>query len=95
MDEVRIRFLLRQEAIWTFDGRVLEIFGVGEVARYHASLLELKVDGPDPNGRYEISIDAVRDAGLGGLNDIVESADFELLRPLLDRVKAATSSSQA
>jgi hypothetical protein len=95
MDEVRIRSLLRQEAIWTFDGRVLEVFGVGEVARFHALLLELRVDGPDPNGRYEISIDAVRGGGLGGLNDVVEGADFELLRPLLDRVKASMSPSQA
>ena len=92
MDEIRIRSLLRDETIWVFDGRVLEVFGVGEVARFHASLLELKVDGPDPNGRYEISIDAVRHAGLGGLTDVVDGADFELLRPLLDRVRKTSSS---
>jgi hypothetical protein len=91
MDEVRVRSAIRDtDLVWLFDGRVLEVFGMSaDVARYHVALMGLKAEGPDRGNRYKVSIDSIAGTSRGGMNDIVDEAGFELLRPLLKRVNDA------
>ena len=74
----------------TFDGRVLEIFGVTSTpsVRYHARNLEIQTSGPDRKGRHDVMI---KPKTRGPAIQIqIQEADWPGLSPFLESVLAST-----
>jgi hypothetical protein len=77
MDELVLRTVVFQ-----FDGRVVEVFGFGDVIRYHVALLkEVRIEEPNRKGRSMVRV--------GGGIFSVDADELEVLRPFLAKVSAA------
>ncbi|WP_329182034.1 hypothetical protein [Streptomyces sp. NBC_01477] len=53
MDEVTT---VVDSQLYSFDGRVLEVFGAGGAARFHVRNMHLRIDGPDRKGNRTVRI---------------------------------------
>jgi hypothetical protein len=75
--------------LYTFDGRILELFGFfGQGGlRLHVRNLALEVGEPNRKGKRGVSLSQRR--GGGGVGLSVSEADWVTLGPFLDRVRAA------
>ena|SRR5215213_3360400 len=68
MDQVRFSrksFGITSETLLTFDGAILEIFGLTQVSganhvnlRFHRDLMTITIDEPDRKGARKVAIDA-------------------------------------
>ncbi|MEU4506784.1 hypothetical protein OG195_44615 (plasmid) [Streptomyces sp. NBC_01362] len=79
--------------IYSFDGRILEIFGIFP-ARFHIRHLDLRVTGPDRKGKRTVEIGHGRVQG-GGTIRSYTAAEWEQahgLAALLEAVQAAIDS---
>lgn len=83
------------ELLLTFDGRVLEAFGTytsgsGHYVpsvRFHVAQLNVKTEGPDRKGRYELRLTGLtRDTIVSA---VVLEDDWLKLAPLFDALRAA------
>ncbi len=80
------------DAILTFDGTVLEFFTQGKstsVARVHARMAYIKVDGPNRKGYYELNV-STSPRGLGGFQAYVHTDTWPWVDQLLQAVSAAS-----
>ena len=75
--------------LFTFDGRVLEVFGFpgSQSMRFHVLNLTVELDEPDRKGRRWLRLKPVN--GGGGLMMEVPEQDWPVLGPFLDQVWAA------
>ncbi len=44
------------DSIFVFDGRVVEVFGMGDARRYHVAQVEVDVSGPDRKDRRSVML---------------------------------------
>ncbi|MFD3993502.1 hypothetical protein [Streptomyces sp. NPDC058583] len=81
--------------LYSFDGRVLEIFG-GHPVRFHIRHMHLRVTGPDRKGRQTVEIRHGRPEAPGASHvwtyTAAERDDLRALTPVLDAVQAAIDS---
>jgi hypothetical protein len=70
--------------IVSFDGRVLEVFGFTDPLRYHVRELEVKTDGPDKKGRYQVTVGSRH---RGSAQITVEEADWPEMQTVLERAQ--------
>ena len=76
-----------EKMVASFDGRVLELFGFYS-HRYHVHELEVRVEGPDKKGRYEVAIGS---RWGGGAQFRVEGPDWPALGPVIEAARAASA----
>lgn len=95
LSEVLVHDVSGRPVIYSWDGRVLEIFGhlgartQGATAthRLHVDAMELSVEGPDRKGRHQVTVGYPE---LGPfINYQFDDEAIGRLRPLLDAVTAA------
>ena len=79
--------------IYSFDGRILEIFGISPV-RFHIRHLDLRVTGPDRKGKRTVEIGHGQVQGGGTIRNYT-AAEWEQARglpALLEAVRTAIDS---
>lgn len=77
------------DSLFTFDGRVVEVFGFpgADSMRFHVLNLVIEVDEPNRKGKRWLRMKPHK--GSGGMMVEVQPADWQVLGPFLDRVWAA------
>ena len=98
MDQVRFSrksFGTTSETLLTFDGVVLEIFGLSQVfgvnhlnLRFHRDLMTITIDQPDRKGSRKVVINS---GGTGPCQFVFEHGDQAVI-DFLERVRAALPS---
>ena len=83
MDLVEVR--LNEWVVVTFDGHVLEFFGLGSPGRYHAMLTTVAVSGPDKKGKRTLTVRQTQSQATWQLDD----DSLGRLRPILDALRVA------
>lgn len=74
--------------IVSFDGRVLEVFGFHDPIRYHVAELQVKFEGPDKKGRYDVTVGS-RNRGSAVFR--VEAEAWPALEPVLQEARDAAA----
>ena len=82
MDELILRTVVLQ-----FDGRVVEVFGGGYVARQHVALgKEPEIQAPNHKGRSLVTV--------AGSNFGVDADELPALKPFLEKIGEAVRNAQ-
>jgi hypothetical protein len=77
--------------IFVFDGRVAEVFGMGDARRYHVAQVEIDVSGPDRKDRRSVMV-----KGRGQAVAVrVDAADWPAVEQLIAEVQKAAASARA
>ncbi len=90
IQEVRVG----ERGLFAWDGRILEVFGAVRASgsrRFHPSVAELRLDGPDNKGRVTIHLNW-HDANTTIVQ--VEAEEWARLRPMLDEFAAAVNAAR-
>lgn len=73
----------------SFDGRVVEVFGLSQAERLHVREFGYEVDGPDRKGRYVLRIGRRRKGKMkGGAMMAVDGEDWPAVEAVLQRIDA-------
>ncbi|MFD7715243.1 hypothetical protein [Streptomyces sp. NPDC059814] len=94
MDEITVRI---DRQLYSFDGRVLEIFGLREATeRFHVKYMYIDVAGPNRKGVMEVRLcHGHRDAPAGSHGRTYDAAEWAALAPLLHTVQSAIDDAAA
>ena len=92
MEIQEVRIGERRLVAW--DGRILEVFGALKASgsrRFHPSVTELRIEGPDNKGRVTVTMNW-HDAVTTIMQ--VEAEEWTRLRPIFDEFAAAINAAQ-